>query len=357
MQFVAPNAVPRLKRNFAAALDRMFFFDDKIDQSRLSSTGWPLLCTEVRAASFIFDGTIFKTGHVQGQATSSKYYPANLGAMVETTDNNSYSSSGAGNVSIPTAMPNNIADFLCFDFDSTDYQHYPLGINPRKLNGWGGNGWSAPDTRILYAMKAITALSTTYGKLETPFSKSNVNYSSGGGSNTIARRYIGRFGTRTYKPSDNGIGFSVTPSGTSLAGVTDPAINPLLSGANAAQLFSVERTEYNSYQQIYAPGSGAGPLGEYNYYNYRNIIANWTADNVTFSPDATKGIYYPISGTPETPNLTWGAVCMKWMDQKVFLKLSEADLNSAQVTPGQSVQMTAKQAINAPIVNKQIYMF
>lgn len=359
MKFVAPNAVPRLKRNFASALDRMFFFDDQTDQSELTQNNWHLLFTKVRAGSYSFDGTVWKTGHVQGQYNSSRYYPANLGQLPDMTSTASWSSSYASNTSIPVSKPIDMLDFLTFDPDTTDPVNKPLGLTPKKLFSWGGNGYSAPDGRILYAMKAVTnSGATAFGKLETPFSKSNMTFTSGGGYNSTWENYTGRFGiTRIAPKTVNGNADSdVTSAGETLWNQTDPNITYLLAGDNAAAMLIFERVEQYSSQRIYAAGSGSGPRYDYNYYNFNRVKSVIAADNATFNEAATKPFYFPINGTPETPNIVWGAILMQWVKERVFLKLDANDIVGRTATPGRSIQVTAVKTFVAPITDKQIFL-
>jgi len=359
MKFVAPNAVPRLKRNFASALDRMFFFDDQTDQSELNINNWHELFPKVRAGSYKFESGVWKTGQVQGQYNSSKYYPANLGKLPDMTSTASWSTESYSNVSIPVSKPNDMLDFLTFDPESTDPVNKPLGLTPKKLYSWGGNGYSAPDGRILYAMKPLNnSGATAFGKLETPFSKTNMNYTSGGGYNSTWKNYTGRFGvTRVVPKTVNGkADADVTSAGVTLWNQLDPNISYILSGAVPATLIIFERVELYSFQQIYAAGSGAGTRYDYNYYNFRNLQSVVAPDNTTFNEANAKAIYYPINGTPETPNITWGAILMQWMKERVFLKLDENDIVGKIATPGTSAQITAQKTFVAPVTDQQIFL-
>lgn len=354
MKFVAPNAVPRTKRNFTAALDRMFFFDDQTDKSELTYDNWHMLVPKVRAASYTFESGVWKTGHVQGQGANSRYYPANLGALQEYSGNPSYSYSSSP---VPPALSKPaIQKFLTFDLDSSQYNQTPFGVNPKRLYGFGGNGFSGPDTRMLYAMKAINFPALTNGKLPTPFSKSNTYYTIGGGYNSQYIQYWGYSSITTLKPKIVNSSPDVDATSTTIAmTATDPNIAVQPAGAQVGQLLMVERTEFYRYQQIYAAGSGARDPVFYNQYNWGNLISANMKDDATFKESTVQPFYYPLAGTAETPQLTWGALLCRLNVETVFITLDHYDIYPQTVTPGTSAQITAQKTFAAPITDQQIF--
>lgn len=356
MKFVAPNAVPRTKRNFTAALDRMFFFDDQTLQSELTYDNWHMLVPKVRAGSYTFESGVWKTGHVQGQGDASRYYPANLGALQENTGNSTYSNS-----STPVPPSNGkptIQPFLTFDLDDVNYLSRPFGVNPKRIYGWGGNGFSGPDTRMLYAMKPINFPTSLYGKLPSPFPKSNTYYTIGGGYNSQYIQYWGYTTVQTLKPKTvSGTPDSdMTINATSIANATDPNLAIQPAGAQVGQLMIVERTEFYRYQQIYAAGSGARDPVFFNQYNWSNLTSVGMKDDATFKESTVQPLYYPLAATAETPNITWGALLCRLSTDHVFIKLDSTDIVSRTVTPGTSAQITAQKTFPVPITDQQIFL-
>ena len=356
MKFVAPNAVPRTKRNFTAALDRMFFFDDQTDKSELTYANWHLLVPKVRAASYSFDGTIWKTGHVQGQGDASRYFPANLGALQESTSNGSYSNSSTPVPPTPTKPA--IQSFLTFDLDNSSYATTPFGVNPKRLYGWGGNGFSGPDTRMLYAMKAINFPAQVYGKLPTAFPRSNTYYTIGGGYVSNWIQYYGYTTVTTLKPKTlNQVpDTSISAATSSISNITDPNLAVQSAGAQEGQLMVIERTEFYRYQHINAAGSGSDTPVYFNQYNWSNLTNVGKKDDATFNANTVQPFYYPLDGTAETPVVSWGALLCRFHVESVFITLDASDLDPQTVTPGTSAQITAKKALAAPITEQQIFL-
>lgn len=357
MKFVAPNAVPRTKRNFTAALDRIFFFDDQTDQAQLTYDNWHMLVPKVRAAAYSFDGTVWKTGHVQGQGDSSRYYPANLGALVESSDPNSYS--GSSSVLPPPVVKPSILDYLTFDPDNVSYQLQPLGVSPKRIYGFGGNGFSAPDTRMLFAMKQTVFPTAVNGKLPNAFAKANSYYTQGGGFVSDYIQYFGCATTTVIKPkTTNGVAdCDVTNTAVSWANLTDPNIAALPTGTNPLQLLVVERTEQYRWQHIYANGSGASTPQFTSYYNWKMLLSSTTLkDDATFNVSTVQPFYYPLTGTAETPTVSWGALVVQLKNERVILKFDSTDMESQTVTPGTSAQITAKNGFAAPITDQQIFL-
>lgn len=356
MKFVAPNAVPRTKRNFTAALDRMFFFDNQTDKSELTYDNWHLLVPKVRAASYSFEGGVWKTGHVQGQGNASRYFPANLGAVQESTSNASYS--GSATPVPPTLVKPAIQSFLTFDLDSVIYSTKPFGVNPKRLYGWGGNGFSGPDTRMLYAMKAINFPAQVYGKLPSAFPLSNTYYTVGGGYNSNWIQYSGYTTVTTLKPKTlNQVpDIDISSATSSIASVTDPNLAVQPAGAQVGQLMMIERTEFYRFQHINAAGSGSDTPVYYNQYNWSNLTSAGKKDDATFNINTVQPFYYPLAGTAETPVVSWGALLCRFHVESVFITLDASDLAPQTVTPGTSAQITAKGSFPVPITDQQIFL-
>ncbi|AXG66502.1 hypothetical protein JA33_098 [Dickeya phage vB_DsoM_JA33] len=356
MKFVAPNAVPMMKRNFNAALDRIFFFDDQTPESDLAFDTWNQLVTKARAGSYTFEGNAWRTGQVQGQANSTQYYPANLGALLEGTLGSSYST--ASSPQPPTIFNGDMWNFLTLDLDAQNYQATPLCVNPKKPCGFGANGFSAPDTRMLFAMKPMAIATAVSAKLTAPFSKANTYLETGGGYVNWWIKNSAICSTTTIRPITTGSGGSRTAIADNWANVTDPSFAQQTVNANAlGQLMVIEPTEFRFQQWINAAGSGAQTPSYYNMYGFNNLTVGGKRDDTTFTESAMRGMYYPIAGTPETPRISWGALLVRWGMEKVFLKLNSTDIVAKTVTPGTSAQIVAQAGITPPLSNQQIFAF